>query len=152
MIITFCGHSDFWKNREYERKVLSFLQEKIGDIPAELYFGGYGGFDSFAYDCGKKYKMNHPNISLVFVTPYFEASRQHTHLKYQEGMYDLILYPDMANVPPRFAISRRNRYMVEKANFIIAYVEHSWGGAYQTYKYAKRKGKVIFNLAEKEFN
>ena len=37
--------------------------------------------------------------------------------------------------------------MVEKADYVVAYVEHSWGGAYQAYKYAKGKGKSVYNLA-----
>ena len=37
--------------------------------------------------------------------------------------------------------------MVDKADYIICFVDHDWGGAYQTYKYAKRKGKKILNLA-----
>jgi hypothetical protein len=40
--------------------------------------------------------------------------------------------------------------MMEKADYVIAYVSHNWGGAYTTYKYAKRKGKEIFNLAKME--
>ena len=38
--------------------------------------------------------------------------------------------------------------MVDKADLIIVYIDHSFGGAYQAYQYAKRKGKVIFNLAD----
>ena len=37
--------------------------------------------------------------------------------------------------------------MVKKADYVVAYVSHRWGGAYTTYKYAQRKGKEIFNLA-----
>ena len=37
--------------------------------------------------------------------------------------------------------------MVEQADLVIVYLEHTWGGAYQAYEYAKRKGKVIINLA-----
>ena len=57
MIITFCGHSDFKRSYNYEQKILSLLQDKIGDSQSELYFGGYGNFDAFAYECGKKYKQ-----------------------------------------------------------------------------------------------
>ena len=47
----------------------------------------------------------------------------------------------------RFAITYRNRFMIEKSDFVIVYVEHSWGGAYSAYKYALKKGKQIYNLA-----
>lgn len=147
MVVTFCGHAQFSKSVEYEQKLLDFLQEKVGEQPADMYLGGYGNFDSFAYDCCKKYKQTHPRISLVFVTPYLTDEYQHHHLQYREKMYDLILYPDIEDKPKRYAITYRNKYMVEKADYVVAYVSHDWGGAYTTYKHAVRKGKEIFNLA-----
>ena len=147
MIVTFCGHAQFPQSEEYEQKILSFLEEKVGDHPADMYLGGYGGFDSFAYDCCKKYKARHPQISIVFVTPYLTLDYQCNSLRYQEKIYDSILYPEIEDKPKRYAIIYRNKYMIEKADYVIAYVTHDWGGAYTTYKYAKSKGKEIFNLA-----
>ncbi|MBQ8416126.1 MAG: hypothetical protein IJX13_04405 [Clostridia bacterium] len=150
MIVTFCGHSHFSKSEEYEQKILSFFGDKVGNQPADMYLGGYGDFDNFAYSCCKKYKETHPDISLVFVTPYLTVEYQRNHLDYQQTRYDSILYPEIEDKPPRFAISYRNKYMVEKADYVVAYVDHDWGGAYTTYKHAKRKGKEILNLANFE--
>ena len=68
----------------------------------------------------------------------------------ENAPYDLILYPELENKPKRYAITYRNRYMVEVADYIIAYVTHDWGGAYATYQHAKKKGKTVFNLAKFE--
>ncbi len=38
MIITFCGHSQFIRTEEYEQKILAFLEEKVGDNPADFYW------------------------------------------------------------------------------------------------------------------
>ena len=148
MIVTFCGHAHFSKSEEYEQKILSFLEEKVGDQPADMYLGGYGDFDSFAYDCCKKYKETHPNVLLLFITPYMTVEYQQNHLEYQKTRYDDIIYPEIEDKLPRFAISYRNKWMVEKADYVVAYVDHDWGGAYTTYKHAKRKGKFIFNLGK----
>lgn len=150
MIVTFCGNAQFSKSEEYEQKILAFLEERVGDQPADMYLGGYGGFDSFAYDCCKKYKETHPNISLVFVTPYLTVDYQRNRLQYEKPRYDSILYPDIEDKPKRYAITYRNKYMVEKADYVVAFVSHGWGGAYTTYKHAKRKGKEIFNLTNFE--
>ena len=150
MIVTFCGHAQFRKTEEYEKRLISFLYEKVGDNIANMYLGGYGNFDTFAYECCKKYKATHPNVSLVFVTPYITTEYQQNHLNYEKTRYDSILYPKIENKPLKFAISYRNKYMVEKADYVIAYIDHSWGGAYQTYQYAKRKNKQIINLADFE--
>ncbi|MBE6589277.1 MAG: hypothetical protein E7643_03785 [Ruminococcaceae bacterium] len=150
MIISFCGHSKFHKTEEYEKKILSFLEEKVGNNSADMYLGGYGDFDEFAYQCCKKYQEKHPLVSLVFVTPYLSVEYQRNHLEHQKERYDSILYPELESKPPRFAIIYRNRYMVDHADFVVAFVAHNWGGAYTTYKYAKRKNKPIYNLARFE--
>ena len=150
MIVTFCEHSHFSKSEEYEQKILSFFEDKVGNQPADMYLGGYGDFDNYAYSCCKKYKETHPDISLVFVTPYLTVEYQRNHLDYQQTRYDSILYPEIEDKPPRFAISYRNKYIVEKADYVVAYVDHDWGGAYTTYKHAKGKGKEILNLASFE--
>lgn len=57
--------------------------------------------------------------------------------------FDDTLYPEIEKVPPKFAIIKRNEWMIDKSDFLIAYVEHNWGGAYRTLEYAKRKKKNV---------
>ena len=147
-IITFCGHASFKKTQEYEEKLTLILEKEVGDSAADMYLGGYGDFDEFAYECCKKYKRNHNNISLVFVTPYITESYQRNYLSLCTEKYDCILYPEIESKPLKFAITYRNRYMVEKADFVIAFVNHAWGGAYETYRYAKRIGKATINIGK----
>jgi uncharacterized phage-like protein YoqJ len=151
MIVTFCGHSQYTGSVEDEQKIISLLTKIIGDSHAELYLGGYGSFDAFALKCGKKYQEKHPRTRLIFVTPYITIDYQKNHLNYQKELYDDILYPNLEKVPLKFAISYRNRWMIEQADHVVAYIDHDFGGAYQTYKHAKRKKKPIFNLTDKEF-
>ena len=127
-------------------KVLAFLETIVGNQVADIYLGGYGEFDEFAYCCCKEYKKTHPNISLIFITPYMTEDYQKNHLSCQQKRYDGILYPEIEDKPLKFAITYRNRWMVEKADYIVACVNHTWGGAYKTYKHAKKIGKVIINL------
>ena len=146
MIIAFCGHREYSKKEEHERAILEFLKEKTGDRASEIYLGGMGSFDEFAYECCKKYKKSNPKIQLFFITPYLSEDYQRSHLKYAERKYDGVIYPEIENKPIRFAISYRNKWMVEKCDYLISYVNHDWGGAYKTYQCAKRKGKFILNL------
>ena len=95
------------------------MEEKVGNQPADMYLGDYGGFDCFAYDCCRKYKEIHPNISLVFVTPYLTADYQEKHLENQQTRYDAILYPEIEDKPKRYAITYQNKYMVEKAQKMV---------------------------------
>ena len=89
-------------------------------------------------------------MSLVLVTPYIHLEYQRNYLREQAKKYDDILYPEIEDKPKRYAIVYHNRYMMERADCVVAYVTRTWGGAYTTYQYAKRKGKEIFDLANFE--
>ena len=145
MIVTFFGHAQFQGTQTHKQALLSILEEQIGDAPCEMYLGGYGGFDRFAYECCKEYQKKHKNVSLILVLAYLREKKQSA----AEG-YDRTLYPTIEDKPLRFAISYRNRYMAEKADLVIAFVQHNFGGAYQGCKHARRKGKKVFNLASGE--
>lgn len=141
MIITFCGHSDYCVSQADEEKLLSFFEEAVGDTPVEFYLGGYGAFDSFARVCVQKFQKTHPKARLVLVLPYLNR-------KVDSQLYDETVYPPLESVPPRFAISHRNKWMVEQADLVVACVSRTFGGAVQTYSYAKKKKKPIFHLGD----
>lgn len=48
------------------------------------------------------------------------------------------------------AIKKRNRWMVDQADKILAYIYRDFGGAFDTIKYAYRMGKPVLNFAVKE--
>ena len=58
-------------------------------------------------------------------------------------MYDGTIYPPLENVPKRLAIIKRNEWMVDHADVIVAYVLHDWGGANDMLQYAACKDKVV---------
>ncbi|MBO5904045.1 MAG: hypothetical protein J6Q64_01555, partial [Clostridia bacterium] len=97
----------------------------------------------------KKFKEAHPKAWLVFVTPYIDEKYIKSKTEFADA-FDTIVYPPIENVPKKFAIPRRNEWMVEQANIVIACVSHSFGGAYDTYKHAKKKGKRIYNISGKD--
>ena len=141
MVVAFCGHSDYLRAENDEKRILEILEMLAKGEVLECWLGEYGGFDRFAYCCARRYKEKHPETKLILVTPYINT------LEVQKCRFDEILYPPIEHVPPKFAISHRNRWIAENADFIIAYVIREFGGAYTMYQYAKRKKKEIFNIA-----
>ena len=148
MIITFCGHSNFIANEEYKNKMMDLLDRLVGDESVTFYLGNYGNFDNFAFLCCRQFKDKHPNSTLTFVTPYIDPAYLENHKPF-DGDFDEIVYPDIENRPLRVAILYRNRYMVDNADIVVAYVEREIGGAYKTYEYAQKKGKRIYNISNK---
>ena len=108
-----------------------------------FFLGEYGNFDKFGYECAYKFKQKHSSARLIFITPYISSGVQ---IHSMQNRFDLILYPSLENIPPRYAISHRNKWMVEQADIVFAYVTHHYGGAYQMYHHAQKKGKKIYNI------
>ena len=146
MVITFCGHGDFIKTEKIENTLIELLKFFAkGRETIDCYCGGYGRFDGFAAECVRKAKKDFENIRNCLIIPYISLSFQEK-IKYLNDYYDEIIYPPLKNIPAKYAIIKRNEWMVDKADLLIAYVKHSWGGAAKTLEYAKRKNTTIFQL------
>ncbi len=90
----------------------------------------------------------HLKIFLALVLPYM-SNRLNTDKEYYEYYYDeIIITEDLCGVHYKAAIQKRNRWMVDNADCLIAYLFRDYGGAYETVKYAKKQGKPVINLAE----
>ena len=147
MIVTFCGHRDIlFKNGEEER-LEEELRKVLEDSPdAVFYLGDYGKFDGLCNYTLRQLQKEYPLLRRVFVTPYLDP--EYAHFQYVDDYYDEVLYPFTDKVVKRFAISKRNQWMVNQADLVIAYVDHGWGGAAKTFEYAVRKHKRYVNLGD----
>ena len=148
MIITFFGHANYIKNPKHEQIIFDYLNSVVGEQELEFYLGGYGNFDSFALSCAKLFQKTHPNAKIYFVTPYITQSYEKNRLKDSVMLYDGIIYPPLENAPLKYAILYRNKWMAEKADLVISFVKHNYGGAYKSLTHAKNLGKKCLELAE----
>lgn len=147
MIITFCGHSDFLFNDDIKEQLKNILVGEIIKNPTcKFHLGGYGDFDGLCLRTLKDLKNDFPDIELIFITPYLD--KNYSKLEFAKNHYDDIIFPPIESVPRKFAILKRNEWMVEQADLVIAYVMYSWGGAAKALEYAKRKKKRIINIAK----
>ena len=136
MVVTFCGHSQVANSESVMEWLRITAHELIEQGGKTFYLGGYGEFDSLAASVLREMKKLYPQIELILVLPYLNASKDALG-------YDGTVYPPLESVPPRYAISKRNQWMVEVSDVVVAYVLHSWGGVATTLRYAKRKNKRI---------
>ena len=150
MIITFAGHALISLTERIKETVKEQIQNHITQTePVTCYLGGYGDFDAICAHACRELKREYSNIEVVYVTPYISLSEQRKIKELQrQGLCDASLYPPIENTPPRFAILKRNEWMMANADLIIAYVNRSYGGAYQSLVTAKRKNKKIINICE----
>ena len=146
MIITFCGHSNCLFNDDIKKQLKTILGNEIIKNPTcKFYLGGYGDFDSLCLQTLRELKKEFQDIELIFITPYLDNN--YSKLELSKYYYDDVIFPPLESIPRKFAILKRNEWMVDSADLIIAYVKYSWGGATKTLEYAKRKKVPIINIA-----
>jgi hypothetical protein len=73
---------------------------------------------------------------LSLLLPYHPAERL---IALPPGFDSTFYPPGMENVPRRLAIVRANRYMVDHADYLIAYVWHAASNARTLLEYAKKR-------------
>ena len=61
---------------------------------------------------------------------------------------ETMLPEGIESVHPHYAISWRNKWMVNESDMVICYITHSWGGAAQYVEMAARRKKKILNIAK----
>lgn len=150
MIISFTGHSRIPFGNQVKAAIIEQLRHVLKkNEPTVCYLGGYGDFDLICASACRELKIEYDRIELVYVSPYMTQSEQAKIKSLLDmGLYDASVYPPLESVPPKFAISKRNEWMMTNADVVIAYVNHSSGGAYRSLKVAKAKGKIIVNLGD----
>ena len=135
MTVSFCGHRDI-KNRAAVEAWLGTVADYLILLGCDIFLlGGSGAFDELAATVLIKCRNAGAPIRVCLVAAYPDQK--------PVADYDEVIYPGIETVPPRFAIIRRNEWMVGASDILAAYVEHSWGGAARMLEYAKRRQKTV---------
>ena len=141
-VCTFFGHRD----------CPASLKPKLRTVVVELierhrvdrfYVGHQGAFDAMARTVLRELAEVYPHISYAVVLERLPGPKD-------EAVWDFsdTIFPEgLEAVPPRFAIARRNEWMLRQADYVVAYVTHDWGGAAQFAEKAHRQGKIVLDLA-----
>lgn len=143
-VCTFFGHADSPTNIKKEiQKVIEdlILQKGVNTF----YVGTNGNFDRMVQSVLIDLKKQYPNLECCTVLAYIPGIKPEFDVAYEKLE---TLYPDgLEKVPKRFAIDWRNKWMVQQSDYVISYVCHSFGGAAKYMELAKRKKKIVYNLA-----
>ena len=128
---TFFGHSQCPDLRSELRDAVMRLASDSVDM---FYVGDNGRFDaqvrSVLSELGLRY-----GVVLAYLPKGAGAD------------FDDTMFPEGQElVHPRYAIERRNRCMLERSDYIVTYVHHSWGGAAKFAALAERQGKRMIRL------
>ena len=140
MVCTFFGHKDTLslERDKLKQTIIKEIEENKADT---FYVGNHGNYDRIVFSVLKELKEAYPKISISVVLAYLpkDNSDDLSYTVFPEGIEE---------VPKRFAINFRNKWMIERSDTVIAYVKHSFGGAAKFVDLARKKRKTVINIAE----
>lgn len=142
MICTFFGHR--MAPREIEKPLERVITDLIITHKADFFYvGNQGNFDSIVQRVLRRVKQQYPHIQYAVV-----LERMPSDNSALEETVETIFPEGMENVPPRYAIDRRNTWMLSKATFVVTYVTHTVGGAFKFKEKARKQRKTVIDIAE----
>ncbi len=135
MVCTFFGHKDAPSEIKPKiRSAIISLLDAYSDVHFEV--GNSGAFDRMVINELESINANYRVILYDYPKPF------------EPLIKNSVLPEELALCPKRFAIDRRNEYMLRNCDAIIGYITRSYGGAYKYYSKGKRAGKLCINIAE----
>lgn len=139
MVCTFFGHKDTPK--EIEPTLWSTLIDLIENKNVNVFYvGNNGNFDTMIRHQLEDLSHTYP-ITYSVVLAYLPTAKN----KYDDSSNTI--YPEgLETVPKHFAISWRNKWMIQQADVVVTYVIHTFGGAAQFKEMAERLQKIVVNL------
>lgn len=140
-ICTFFGHriAPDSLSSPLEQEVLRLIVNENVDT---FYIGKQGNFDLMASKAVLKLNKIYPHLKLYQILAYLPVKNN----MHKDSCIDTI-YPEGIEFGlPRFAIKRRNQWMIEQTDWLISFVCCSSGGAYEALKLANRMHKNVINL------
>ena len=141
MTVTFFGHKDTPK--EIEPTLRSTLIDLIDNKNVNVFYvGNNGNFDTMVRrqleDLSKTYPITY-SVVLAYLPTEKNKSVNLTNT----------IYPECLEiVTKRFAISWRNKWMIQQSDIVVTYVTHNFGGAAQFKEMAERQRKTVINLLQ----
>ena len=136
----------FFGHRDVTHDIRAKLQFIIEQLITEeqiynFYVGHQGQFDSMVYSILKELKVKYPHIRYTVVLAYMPDE----HIKEVYG--EDTLYPDgLETVPRRFAISKRNDWMIQHSGYAVCYVHKITGGAVKFREKERKKGLLVIGI------
>jgi len=139
--VSLIGHRHVEHHGEIADRLSFVLRDLLKKHPfIEFLIGRNGEFDEIAAAEIKRQKrvLGEERCCLTLVLPYPVAN-----VRDYEQYYDDIVYPNDARLHYKRAILKRNEWMVDTCDLLVAYVENNSGNAYKICLSAQNKGIPI---------
>ncbi len=143
---TFIGNSNITPSEIIISKAKAIVIDLIEKHKVTIFYcGGYSTFNSIMAHYINTLKNKYKNIKSFYITPYID---EYTLSNIDKDLYDEIIFPELESTPYRYRITKRNMWIINNVDYLIAFIQHSFGGAYKTWEYAKSKKHITKYLLQ----
>lgn len=139
-----CGFGHKEINEDINDKLYYIINQLANNGCKNYYCGANGMYDEIFSSAVSNIKKSFPNIRLIYVKTHFKKDF-YKYGNFLYNLYDEMIIPtELTDINYKLAIKNRNQWMIEQCDFIIGYIKHNYGSAFDAIKYAKEKGKAIY--------
>ena len=153
MFCSFFGHRDYGLDSEV--CLLEEIEKLILSADVDVFYvGNKGRFDRSVHHALKKLKWKYPHIKTYIVLDsalppdrdkLSEEEREYmASIKY----FDYLVPDGIENVPKRFAMNHRNRWMIKECDIAVVYYLYPGTNTQKHVEKLLRAGKPIINIAD----
>ena len=139
---TFFGHRNF--NINAVPLILNTIRVLIENEDVDVFFiGNNGAFDASVISTLDKLRSSY-NFKAYIVLPSYSPFSK---CSATDLPFNTIIPDGLERIPKKFAILKRNEWMINHSDFIVTYVRHEAGsGAAKAKKLAIAKNKTVIEL------
>ncbi len=139
-------HIEHFSCHSIQQSLKTAVKNLIDEGYQNFISGGALGFDQLAAETVLNFKKKHPHIRLIMVLPCLEQEKFWTNTQKKKyyailSAADKIIYTSEHYF--KGCMFQRNRYLVDSASCVLAYLERDAGGTKYTVDYAEKTGAKI---------
>ena len=133
---TFFGHRDCPET--IKPKIRAAVIDLIENHGVTMFYvGNQGNFDHMVRSVLKEVTTAYPEAGYAVALAYMPSTTK------VDDFSDTMLPDGIEKVPKRFAIHWRNKWMIDRAGYVVTYVVRPYGGAAKVLALVKQKGDMV---------
>ena len=144
--LAFTGHRIL--SAEFNKEKLEIILEKFIEKDFDTFLIGMAlGFDTVCFQTLEKLKEKYPTIKIIACVPCLTQAYKFNRLQKEEYDRMLSVADEKIILSTEYTptcMMKRNKFMVDNASVLLAYLERDYGGTANTVRYAKKMDVPIF--------
>ena len=148
--VSFFGHRQIGGMRTIEDRLEEWITAWLrAHEQVDFLVGRNGDFDQVVSSTIQRVKNTggYDNGTHILVLPYPSAAVRRDEEGFAAYYDEIEVCPASHGAHFKAAIALRNRNMIDRSDLCVFYVDHPFGGAYQSLRYAVRQNKPYINMA-----